>query len=180
MSSKQRQAKNRADRQFSLLVRDGQGYQCENCLRFGQRQQIQCAHWLSRRFAWTRTDERNAFCLCAGCHRRFTDNPTAFSDWAVNRRGRGTYQVLLRRSQLRVRFDWLVEEQRLAAGARVAPAEAGFGEPGEVVFTRYVEGWWTVGMATRRFGPVDVDTFTWVWTDDKRMTRFELEKGTGQ
>ena len=38
---------------------------CERC---GSTWQLQCAHIISRRYSATRTDERNAWCLCATCH----------------------------------------------------------------------------------------------------------------
>lgn len=55
------------------------GY-CENC---GQSHgiQLQCAHIISRKYANTRTLFNNAFCLCAGCHRHFTDHPLEFAEY---------------------------------------------------------------------------------------------------
>lgn len=105
---KQQTAKNKADRLFSLHVRSTG--RCENC---GQRENLQCAHWISRRYAWTRTYEQNAFCLCARCHRWFTDHPTEFGRWAVDRRGETVYREVLERSQRRTKFDWTAEAIRL-------------------------------------------------------------------
>jgi hypothetical protein len=53
-----------------VRARDGR------CVRCGTTSgQLQCAHIISRRYAATRTDEGNAYCLCAGCHRRLTEHP---------------------------------------------------------------------------------------------------------
>ena len=38
------------------------------CQRCGSTWSLQCAHIVSRRYSATRTDERNAWCLCAACH----------------------------------------------------------------------------------------------------------------
>lgn len=108
MSRSPKTAKNAADRLFSQRVRT-KG-RCERC---GTTDTLQCAHWISRRYAWTRTHPWNAFCLCARCHRWFTDHPTEFSDWALDKRGRAAYRVLLERSQRRDKFPWLLEERRL-------------------------------------------------------------------
>ena len=51
---------------------------CEHC---GSSTNLQCAHILSRRFVATYTSLRNAFCLCASCHRFFTDHPVKFGDF---------------------------------------------------------------------------------------------------
>ena len=60
---------------------------CEAC---GEQDysKLQCAHIIPRRFAATRTDERNAFCLCARDHFRFTEHPDewlAFIDQTIGR-----------------------------------------------------------------------------------------------
>jgi len=106
-------AKKKADRLFSRLVREHG--RCEHCGSLGTSVQLQCAHWISRRYSHTRTDLANAFCLCAACHRWFTDHPTEFGRWAIGRRGEDTYQRLLRQSQDRSKFDWTVEVARLEA-----------------------------------------------------------------
>lgn len=111
--SEAKKAKAKADRLFSKIVR-AKGY-CEKCLRRPPTVQLQCAHWISRRYAWTRTYRDNAFCLCAACHRWFTDHPTEFGTWATNRRGWEKYAEVKARSQRRDKFDWLSEAERLAA-----------------------------------------------------------------
>jgi len=103
-------AKNKSDRLFSKHVRS-LGW-CQNCGE-SDYTKLQCAHWISRRYSWTRTYSDNAFCLCAKCHRLFTDHPTEFSRWAINQRGEATYQTILERSQTRTKFDWHAELERL-------------------------------------------------------------------
>ena len=111
MTTVQKSAKNKADRLFSQLIR--QHGVCERCNLPAGTVQLQCAHWISRRYAHTRTDFDNAFCLCAGCHRWFTDHPTEFGRWAIEQRGEAVYQRLLKVSQKRSKFDWIDELSRL-------------------------------------------------------------------
>lgn len=109
--SLQKAAKDKADRLFSEMVRAVGS--CERCGRREPEVQLQCAHWISRRYNWTRTDFDNAFCLCAADHRFFTDHPTEFGRWAIEQRGEATYQRLLEQSQRRNKFDWIAELDRL-------------------------------------------------------------------
>lgn len=69
--------KSKADKLFSEVIRSI-GY-CESCLRTKDEVQLQCAHICSRRFNATRCDTRNAYSLCARCHRYYTDHPREFS-----------------------------------------------------------------------------------------------------
>ena len=114
--SPQKRAKAKADRLFSKLVR--QVGHCEHC---GAEDgvQLQCAHWISRRYAWTRTDMDNAFCLCARSHRYFTDHPTEFGRWALSVRGEDTYWRLMEQANRRDKFDWIKELERLKALAEL-------------------------------------------------------------
>ena len=52
---------------------------CEACGKDSSQVQLQCAHINSRRFSSTRTLLINAYSLCAGCHRFYTDHPREFS-----------------------------------------------------------------------------------------------------
>lgn len=58
----------KATKLHSLVVRS-RG-RCERC---GSTQTLQAAHIIPRRYAATRVDPENAWCLCAGCHRRTTE-----------------------------------------------------------------------------------------------------------
>ncbi len=94
-------AKAKADRLFSLIVR-ARGA-CQAC---GKTTNLQCAHIISRRYSQTRCVEDNAFCLCAGCHMRFTDHPVEFGDFV---RAWGTpYEALQTQAQLGSKVDWNV------------------------------------------------------------------------
>jgi hypothetical protein len=53
----------KADALFSKLIRS-RGY----CQRCGKTRDLQCAHIIGRSYNATRTMEKNAWCLCAGCH----------------------------------------------------------------------------------------------------------------
>lgn len=107
----QKTAKNACDKLFSQYIRSV-GF-CENCHRGAHEVQLQCAHWISRRYSNIRCDPDNAFCLCAGCHRWFTDHPTEFGKWAVEARGEATYQRLLEASREPSKVDWEAEREVL-------------------------------------------------------------------
>ena len=115
--SPQKRAKAKADRLFSKLVRlEGR---CEHC---GAEEgvQLQCAHWISRRYSHTRTDFDNAFCLCAGCHFYMTHNPTEWGRWAIEQRGEDTYWRLMELAhRSNGKFDWVAELGRLKALAEM-------------------------------------------------------------
>jgi len=83
---------------------------CENC---GGNSYLQCAHIISRRYSGTRTDIRNAFCLCAGCHRRFTDWPLEFTKF-VNASWAGLiYESLRIESNATLKVNWAAQLQIL-------------------------------------------------------------------
>lgn len=114
--TKQTTAKAAADRLFSQIVR-AKGY-CERCLRTQDQVQLQCAHWISRTYSNTRTDLDNAFCLCATCHRYFTNDPMAWSLWTFNQRGRETYDRLREAANEKSNVWWPDELIRLRAFAK--------------------------------------------------------------
>jgi hypothetical protein len=106
-------ARGRATRLHSLLVRS-RG-QCEAC---GGTNSLQCAHIIGRRYAATRADERNAFCLCAGCHMRFTEHPDEWLDFIDSTIGRPEYDRLKAKAQTVTKTNdafWLAECARLSA-----------------------------------------------------------------
>lgn len=103
-------AKAACDRLFSEKIRS-LGW-CEWCGTSGVR--LETSHWLSRRYAWTRTYEDNAFCFCSACHRKWHNDPTAATRFAINQRGEATYQRIRERANRRDKFDWFAEWERLS------------------------------------------------------------------
>jgi hypothetical protein len=100
------------DRLFSLIIRS-RG-RCENCYRVPTRVVLQCAHGFPRRYRSVRWDERNAFCLCSGCHVFYTYRPLEWTDWMKARMGEELYEEL-RREALRTdyRADWPALQESL-------------------------------------------------------------------
>lgn len=84
----------KATRLHSQLVRSRGS--CEHC---GSKVALQTAHIISRRFPLTRTDEDNAFCLCAACHRRFTEWPDEWMEFIHDEIGPSEFQRLKEKSQ---------------------------------------------------------------------------------
>ncbi len=106
-------AKGKADKLFSLLVR-APG-QCQRC---GATNNLQCAHIISRRYSATRTDLRNAWVLCASCHRRLTDWPREHSRYITDTIGSDLYEELQRKAETVTKVDWDAELDRLRGEAR--------------------------------------------------------------
>lgn len=56
--------------------------ECESCGASGKIKQMQGAHIYGvGAYPRLRDDLRNGLCLCATCHRDYTDNPMKFTDW---------------------------------------------------------------------------------------------------
>jgi hypothetical protein len=83
--------KGKATRLHSKVVREIR--MCERC---GETEytQLQCAHIIGRKYNATRTDLRNAFCLCAGCHAYFTDHPVEFGKFVQKMWSKKYYPTL--------------------------------------------------------------------------------------
>lgn len=107
-------AKGRATRLHSLIVRS-RG-QCERC-GAGPSAGLQCAHIIGRSFAWTRTDENGAWCLCASCHAHLTAEPFEHVQFAIKTHGEEGYELLRvkARDGVNRKFDWDAEVLRLKA-----------------------------------------------------------------
>lgn len=106
-------ARGRATKLHSLVIRS-RG-RCEKC---GSTNALQTAHIISRRYAATRTDETNAWCLCAACHMRLTDHPDEHMAFVGQTIGMGAFEVLKRRALAGVKTNdafWLAECERLKA-----------------------------------------------------------------
>jgi 5-methylcytosine-specific restriction endonuclease McrA len=115
-----RGARGKATRLHSLLVRS-RG-QCEAC---GSTRSLQTAHIISRRYAATRTDERNAFALCAACHMRFTDHADEWLEFVDRTIGRAEYDRLKQKALAGCKSTdsfWLAECERLQALLREVAA----------------------------------------------------------
>ena len=101
-------AKGKATRLHALLVR--QRGSCENC---GTTNALQCDHIISRKYGRTRTKLENAFCLCASCHMRFTDNPVEFGQFTISKIGDEAYANLIIERNKIDKVDWEEELCRL-------------------------------------------------------------------
>jgi hypothetical protein len=105
--------KGKADKLFSLIIRSVG--QCQRC---GSQDNLQCAHIISRKYSATRTDERNAWCLCAKCHRRFTDWPREHSHYITETIGSEVYDELRAKAETVTKMNWTQEYERLKARAK--------------------------------------------------------------
>lgn len=65
--------KNKADKLFSQSVR-ARGV-CQRCGRTPPAVVLHCSHVMSRKYTAIRWDERNALCMCQGCHFWQHQNP---------------------------------------------------------------------------------------------------------
>lgn len=104
----------KATRLHSLLVRS-RG-RCEKC---GSTQNLQCAHIIKRRFSAVRTDETNAWCLCASCHFRLETHPDEHVAFAFQTIGPDAFHSLKERAlagpPMSSKLFWRSEVERLQA-----------------------------------------------------------------
>lgn len=112
-------SKAKATRLHSLVVR-ARG-RCERC---GSTSSLQAAHIVSRRYSATRTDERNAWCLCASCHFFLGNNPFDHVVFAHQTIGEAVYRELREKALSNPRpwkqADWDAECVRLSELLAVA------------------------------------------------------------
>lgn len=99
-------AKARADKLFSEIIRsqgrcEAAGYDGRQCSY-----QLQTAHIVTRKRSGTRTDLRNAFCLCFAHHRYFTDYPAQFGRFIQTTWAADHYDSVFRRSIVPSKTDW--------------------------------------------------------------------------
>lgn len=108
-------AKGKATRLHSLYVRQRARFLCENCGKSRDEGQIQCAHIISRHMVATRTDENNAFALCASCHWHFGKWPIEFSKFVYSKIGEEAYEALAEKARdgKGRKVDWTAESERL-------------------------------------------------------------------
>jgi hypothetical protein len=83
--------KNKCDRLFSMRVRAA-----GVCARCGETRNLQCSHFISRRYLGVRYNLLNAECLCIWCHKFLTDRPLEACDRAIEQLGEAVYQELRR------------------------------------------------------------------------------------
>jgi len=97
---------------FSQLIRT-RGY-CENPNPKEEHSpQLQCAHIVGRTYSKTRTDFRNAFCLCASCHFYFTRNPREFSRFVSDSWAGKYYDDVFALAQETFKMDWEKRHEHL-------------------------------------------------------------------
>lgn len=99
-------AKGKADKLFSLIIRslgycEAEGWADRPCSA-----QLQPAHIVTRKRSATRTDTRNAFCLCFAHHRFFHDFPREFSRFISDTWAAETYDLIYERSITPTKVDW--------------------------------------------------------------------------
>lgn len=114
----------KATRLHSKIVRARANNTCENCGRTNGDinpdtgkpvKQIHCAHIISRDQSATRTDELNAFCLCASCHWYMGKWPIEFAKFVYATVGEEWYENLRLKAELGKgkKLDWSAELERL-------------------------------------------------------------------
>ena len=107
----------KADRLFSVAIRDRDGNQCREC---GSAFRVQCAHIVSRRYDATRWSMDNAVALCAKHHMKWTHDPLGWDDWVTERFGPGRLRglkVRARQGVAKVDLEAVVESLGEVAGA---------------------------------------------------------------
>lgn len=112
---RQKGPKGACDTLFSLIVR--QKGECERCGLEAPRQELQCAHIVSRRYSATRTltEPLNAWCLCPKCHWTTTQDGVEFARLVDATIGMDAYEELrqIAWQGTGTKIDWSEERKRL-------------------------------------------------------------------
>lgn len=115
--------KAKADKLFSRIIRfHGVCDRCDKACSWDCQPQegshrvscpLTCAHIITRHRSNTRTDLKNAFSLCASCHKHFELFPVSFGIFTLDRLSREEYDDLQKRAQQPANIDWSFEVERL-------------------------------------------------------------------
>ena len=86
------------DRLFKDVVRESADYECQDCHRNYRHdtRKAHTAHIHSRQHRPTRWHVDGAICLCASCHRRFTDFPLEWEGFVRTHYGDDKYDLIKR------------------------------------------------------------------------------------
>jgi len=68
---------------------------------------------VSRKYGMTRTNFKNAFCICSRCHREFHDFPREFSHFITDSQLAPYYDEVLQLARSGGKMDWMMEVERL-------------------------------------------------------------------
>lgn len=103
-------AKGSCDRYWQRIIKRDQT--CERCgIRSGR---FEAAHIIGRRFAKTRTDERNGWCLCPSCHYTVDNFADEHQELVEKTIGWLVYDELKEAAlDTRQKMDWELERDRL-------------------------------------------------------------------
>ena len=80
------------DKWFSDVIRLKANHTCECC--HNQDRQMHCCHIYGRGAKSVRWSIDNALCMCSYCHRYFTENPIAFTNFLQVYLGKGHMEML--------------------------------------------------------------------------------------
>ena len=81
--------KKRADKVFSMFIRERDGHKCYTCSKQMTKTESQNGHYIPRNYLFYRYDERNCHCQCVGCNVFKKGNLTVYalhliSDYGVD------------------------------------------------------------------------------------------------
>ncbi len=105
---KRRNYMKKADTAYGQWVRSRRVCESDRPTHAGH---LQCAHIISRSYKTTRTDERNALCLCQGCHLYYTNHPL---EWRrlIDDKTPGLWDQLVEKALGYEKVDWKAEAER--------------------------------------------------------------------
>ena len=113
MKSPLQKAKDKADKHFSLYVRQRDAkegiVQCCTCGEWHHWKQMDCGHFMSRRYQATRFDEQNCAIQCRACNRFNQGRQFDMSKYLDKKYGFGTASKMEMKSKMfckRSRFDY--------------------------------------------------------------------------
>jgi hypothetical protein len=121
-SKNKKNAKSKADKYFSKYIRlrdsDSNGLsKCITCGTFKSWKEMDCGHFISRRFESVRYDEQNAHAQCKKCNRFENGNQFEHGMKLDKKYGEGTAESLLQKSKMICRrkksdYEWIAKEYK--------------------------------------------------------------------
>ncbi|MCP4153035.1 MAG: hypothetical protein GY757_35210 [bacterium] len=94
MSKERKKLVIKLDKEFSLFIRERDGYKCVVCGHTPPAVVMQCGHLFSRVSNSTRWDELNAHAQCSGCNLLHEHNPEPYRRRWVELHGQDAYDTL--------------------------------------------------------------------------------------
>lgn len=93
------------DMLFSEFIRKRSGGYCQRCGKPYMWQNLQCAHFIGRRYQSVRYNSDNAVALCFTCHQYLDSHPLDKTDWFKRLLGDTAFNVITSSARIYSKLD---------------------------------------------------------------------------